>query len=85
MQQVVELFDWIINPNTLRGSKKDDNGMWMHTSEKPIFFSPTSRIIELADGKQFLIKKENACKALNMDKTAEKTLNGFISKTDVNP
>lgn len=85
MQQVVELFDWIINQNTLRGSKKGDNGMWMNTSEKPIFFSPTSRIIELADGKQFLIKKENACKALNMDKTAEKTLNGFISKTDANP
>ena len=85
MQQVVELFDWIINPTNLRGSKKDDNGMWMHTSEKPIFFSPSSRIIELADGKRFLIKKETACKALNMDKTAEKILNGFISQTVANP
>ena len=85
MQQVVELFDWMINPNTLRGSKKDDNGMWMNTSEKPIFFSPSSRIIELADGKRFLIKKETACKALNMDKTAEKILNGFISQTVANP
>ncbi len=27
MQQVVELFDWMINTNTLRGSKKGDNLM----------------------------------------------------------
>ena len=81
----VELFDWMINTKTLRGSKKGDNGMWMHTSEKPICFYPASRIIELADGKKYLIKKETACKALYMDKSAEKILNSFILKTDANP
>ena len=42
-------------------------------------------VYELADGKKYLIKKETACKALYMDKSAEKILNGFILKTDAIP
>ena len=75
MEKKVELFDWIINDKTLRGSKKDDNGCWMSSSPKPLFFSPQTRIIELEGGEKYLIKKENICKALGLDKKSEITLN----------
>ena len=39
MEKIVELFDWIITDNTLRGSKKDDNGIWMSSSTKPLYFA----------------------------------------------
>jgi hypothetical protein len=71
----VELFDWIINIKTLRGSKTGDQGLWMSASEKPAFFCPQSRTIELTDGKKFIIKKINSCKALNIEKENEKILN----------
>ena len=58
METPVELFDWIINDNTLRGSKKDDDGCWMSTSPKPLSFSPQTRIVELEGGAKFLIKKD---------------------------
>lgn len=80
-KSIVELFDWIINPKSLRGSKKDDEGMWMNNSEKPKYFSPQSRIVELEDGKQFLIKKETSCSALNLDKTSEKLLTALPTKS----
>ena len=75
MGSPVELFDWIINDNTLRGSKKDDNGCWMSTSPKPLSFSPQTRIVELEGGNRFIIKKETICKALGLDKKSENTLN----------
>ena len=75
MEKIVELFDWMINDKTLRGSKKDDNGCWMSSSPKPLFFSPQTRIIELEGGEKYLIKKENICKALGLDKKSEITLN----------
>jgi hypothetical protein len=75
MEKIVELFDWMINDKTLRGSKKDDNGCWMSSSPKPLFFSPQTRIIELEGGEKYLIKKENICKALGLDKKSENTLN----------
>jgi hypothetical protein len=71
---IVELFDWMINIKSVRGSKKNDQGVWMHNSEKPKYFCPQSRIVELEDGKQFLIKKENSCTALNLNKESEKIL-----------
>ncbi len=80
-KSIVELFDWIINPKSLRGSKKNDEGMWMNNSEKPKYFSPQSRIVELEDGKQFLIKKETSCSALNLDKTSEKLLTALPTKS----
>jgi hypothetical protein len=72
--KIVELFDWIINTKMLRGSKKDDQGMWMNNSEKPKYFCANTRIVELDDGKQFLIKKETSCNALNLSKSSEKLL-----------
>lgn len=72
---LVELFDWMINIKTVRGSKKNDQGLWMSNSDKPKYFCPQSRIVELEDGKQFLIKRENSCKALQLDKESEKLLN----------
>ena len=75
MEPPVELFDWIINDNALRGSKKDDNGCWMNSSPKPISFSPQTRIVELAGGEKFIIKKETMCKALGLEKKSENTLN----------
>lgn len=80
MEKIVELFDWIINDKTLRGSKKDDNGCWMSSSPKPLFFSPQTRIIELEGGEKYLIKKENICKALGLDKKSEITLNTLKNK-----
>ena len=78
--KLVELFDWIINSKTLRGSKNNDKGLWMSQSEKPKFFCPQSRIVELEDGKQFLIKKENSCKALDLDKSSDKLLSSLPNK-----
>ena len=75
MEIPVELFDWIINDNTLRGSKKDDNGCWMSSSPKPLSFSPQTRIVELEGGEKFIIKKETMCKALGLEKKSEITLN----------
>lgn len=72
--KIVELFDWIINMKMLRGSKKDDQGLWMNNSEKPKYFCANTRIVELEDGKQFLIKKETSCTALNLSKSSEKLL-----------
>lgn len=78
--KLVELFDWIINSKNLRGSKKEDQGMWMNQSEKPKFFCPHSRVVELEDGKQFLIKKENSCSALQLDKASDKLLSSLPTK-----
>ena len=80
METPVEIFDWIINDNTLRGSKKDDDGCWMSTSQKPLSFSPQTRIVELEGGAKFLIKKETICKAIGLDKKSENTLNRLSSK-----
>jgi hypothetical protein len=80
MEPTIELFDWMINDNILRGSKKDDNGLWMKTSEKPLFFSPQTRIVELEGGEKFLIKKETICKALGLDKKSETILTRLASK-----
>lgn len=73
-QEVVELFDWILTDKCLRGSKKDDNGLWMSSSPTPLYFNPQTRIIELADGCLFYIKRQTICKALSLDKRSEKIL-----------
>ena len=48
--------------------------MWVSQSPKPIFFTPSTRIIEVEGGDSFLIKKENGCKAIGLDKKSEKFL-----------
>ena len=69
-----ELFDWIVNNKHVRGSRRDDCGIWLHNSATPKYFNPVTRIIELEDGTSFLIKKNTVCKALGMDKTSEAKL-----------
>lgn len=69
-----ELFDWIVNKNHVRGSRKGDHGLWIHSGAKPKFFCPKTRIVELEDGVRYTIKKETICKALGMDKTSEAVL-----------
>jgi hypothetical protein len=85
MQRIVELFDWIITNKSVRGSKQNDNGLWMSNSCKPIYFTPNTRIIEVHGGETFLIKKENCCKAIGLDKKSEKWLNElpFPSKNKI--
>ena len=84
MQRFVELFDWIITDKSVRGSKKDDNGMWVSQSPKPIYFTPSTRIIEVEGGDSYLIKKENSCKALGLDKKSEKWLNDLPFPKKIN-
>ena len=71
---VVELFDWIANSNHIRGSRRNDYGLWLHNSATPKYFNPVTRIIELDDGTSYLLKKNTVCKALSMDKTSEAKL-----------
>jgi hypothetical protein len=77
MNKIVELFDWIITDKSVRGSKQNDNGIWLNNSMKPIYFYPSTRIIVVEDGSSFLIKKETICKAIGLDKKSEKVLNGL--------
>lgn len=71
---VVELFDWIVNNKHVRGSRRNDSGLWIHNGSKPKFFCPKTRVVELEDGTRYLIKRETACKALGLDKTSEQIL-----------
>ena len=72
--KLVELFDWIVNSKHVRGSRRDDCGLWLHNSATPKYFNPVMRIIELEDGATFIIKKNTVCKALGMDKSSEAKL-----------
>lgn len=72
--KIVELFDWIVNTKHVRGSRRDDCGLWLHNSSTPKYFNPITRIIVLEDGSNYLIKKNTVCKALGMDKTSETIL-----------
>jgi len=69
-----ELFDWLLNSICLRGSRPNDQGVWFTGSAAPSKWNPESRILELADGKRFLLKKETASKALNLDRKSEQVL-----------
>ena len=73
----VELFDWILNENCIRGSKIDDLGIWVNNSAKPLRFCPTTRTIELKDGTKYIIKQKTICKAIGLDKKSEKVLNSL--------
>ena len=80
-KEIIELFDWMVNKKHLRGSKLNDNGIWMHTSSKPKTFCQLSRVIELEDGTKFLIKRTTACKALGLDKASELALVELTNRT----
>lgn len=68
---VCELFDWIATKKHIRGSRRGDCGLWVHSGATPLYFCPKTRIVVLDDGLRYLIKKENACKALGLDKASE--------------
>ena len=72
--KTIELFDWFVNNKHVRGSKPNDGGIWQHSSAKPKYFSPATRVIELEDGARYLIKKETMSKALGLDKVSEGVL-----------
>lgn len=78
--KLVELFDWIVNSKHIRGSRREDSGFWLHTSSKPKYFNPVTRVLELEDGIMYLIKKNTACTALGLDKTSETFLSSLPSK-----
>ena len=69
-----ELFDWLLNPVCLRGSRPNDQGVWFTGSAAPSKWNPDMRILELTDGKRFILKKETASKVLNLDKKSEQVL-----------
>ena len=73
----IELFDWIINTKSVRGTQKDDNGMWVNTSTKPLYFCPNTRILYLEDNTKYLLNKSTVCKAIELDKKSEKILQSF--------
>ena len=78
--KVVELFDWIVNSKHVRGSRRDDYGLWLYNSATPKYFNPISRIVGLEDGSNYLIKKNTVCKALGMDKASEAILGSLPIK-----
>jgi len=75
----IELFDWIVNIKHVRGSRKGDVGAWIYTSAAPKAFDSKTRIVELADGVRYVLKKETICKALGLDKMSEAILGALPS------
>jgi hypothetical protein len=81
METISELFDWMVTSKSVRGSRKNDEGLWLNNSAKPLYFCPKSRIIYLEDNSKFLLKKETVCKAINLDKNSD----GFLFKLPLPP
>lgn len=89
----VELYDWIVTKNRVRGSVKGDNGFWLcganndgnmfkynPDSEKPLWFDSIKRILKIANGNQYILHKNTVCKALNLHITSEKILQSLIKQ-----
>ena len=74
MVKEIELFDWIVNEKNVRGTRINDNGLWLHTSTKPTFFDPVNRILILEDKSKYLLQKSTICKALGINKNSDKIL-----------
>jgi hypothetical protein len=74
VKEIIELFDWIVNEKNVRGSRMDDNGLWLHTSAKPEFFDPITRLLFLEDKSNYLLQKSTICKALDLNKKSDKIL-----------
>ena len=62
MDNIIELTDWIVNNERVRGSIKGDRGLWLCGSnnegnifkynpadEKPLYFNPKTRIIQITN------------------------------------
>ena len=83
----IELHDWILSINRVRGSVAGDGGLWLcganndgdminynPENEKPVFFDPTTSIIQVANGNKYIIKKKTICKALDLHKISDAIL-----------
>jgi hypothetical protein len=81
---IYELFDWIASKKHIRGSRRGDGGLWVHSGATPRSFCPKTRIVVLDDGVRYLLKKETCCKALGMDKTSEIILAGLPTMFSIN-
>ena len=77
MVKEVELFDWIVNEKNVRGTRMNDNGLWLHTSAKPTYFDPITRILILEDKSKYLLQKSTICKALGINKNSDKILSNL--------
>ena len=90
MNDTIELTDWILNKNRVRGSVTGDGGFWVcgannegdmikyePEKEKPISFNPTTRVITIANGQRFIVAKATACKAVGLNKESERILNSI--------
>jgi hypothetical protein len=80
MEKIVKLFDWIVTEKSVRGSRQDDNGLWVNNNLKPLYFCPINRVVEVDSGQRFLLTKETICKALGLDEKSNKFLNGLPTK-----
>jgi hypothetical protein len=87
MTTPIELYDWILNKNRVRGSVKGDNGFWIcgannegdminysPENEQPISFDTKTRILIIKDGTKYIIHKNTMCKALGLNKQSEYVL-----------
>lgn len=68
---VVELFDWLVNAQCVRGSRPKDGGLWLSGSAAPVAFDAAQRIVTLVDGRRYQLRKETAAKVLGLNKAAE--------------
>ena len=80
MTEPTPLFDWIVNANCVRGSRANDQGVWLSTSACPLSFSPLDRRLVLADKSQYLLRKETSCRALGLDRRSELVLAALPSQ-----
>jgi hypothetical protein len=67
----VELFDWLVNAQCVRGSRPKDGGLWVSGSAAPVAFDAGLRIVTLEDGRRYRLRKETAAKVLGLNKAAE--------------
>lgn len=73
----VELFDWLVNAQCVRGSRPQDGGLWVSGSAAPVAFDAGLRIVTLSDGRRYRLRKDTAAKVLGLHKAAEVFLAGL--------
>lgn len=75
------LYDWILSDSCIRGSRKNDAGVWISTSPKPIHYDPNTNILTLENKKQYRIYRDDVCKALQLHMNSFKVME-ILSKMD---
>ena len=84
LSKPVELFDWLVSANNVRGSikpadVKNQSWPWMYDSARPVAFNPTSRVVKLEDGTQYVLPAKLGSKVLNgvLKKQGEQVLSSL--------